>query len=450
MVFAVVLTATSARTAPAGRHGVRGDGRTRPEHETTAAVVDTTGTAVSSARASVGRLNLAVGRGCLDLVRDCGAKGDGQADDTAAFAVCQSKIKATRRSRGGLLAHPDHLDRDAVQVAAVPGCVVVPARHYRCIGVALATSHVAWLVAAGTVFSPPPVSQIAESRQGSLFLVGAQNRTDTTAVRNITVAGIDAGGRGRFTVDVSKPLTGPLAGKRQGGFMFRGAITGFGLHNLNVLLPGATNTGIANALEFNNIAGSRKYLSPSHGTVTNITTTGGQWGYGTAQIQSGNYIHFENLDGEGGVTLRLETGIGGGYVGGITATNITCRNGHAAVMTEPHCQVNGQFLVDGVLSLGCSVAVETNGGYRDNTRHPGLPPGTFSNTSRVTNVVGVFGEHAQAAEGVNEWPACSVWGNENSVLNYRVQVKISTLFWGPFFTRSQSYAPLTRCVTHST
>ena len=34
--------------------------------------------------------------GCLDLARDCGAKGDGQTDDTAAFAVCQSKIETAR------------------------------------------------------------------------------------------------------------------------------------------------------------------------------------------------------------------------------------------------------------------------------------------------------------------------------------------------------------------
>lgn len=204
--------------------------------------------------------------------------------------------------------------------------------------------------------------------------------------------------------------------------MFRGGVTGFGLHNLDVRLPGPTNTGIANALEFN-IAASRRDLSPSHGTVTNITTTGGQWGYGTVQVQSGNYLHFENLEGEGGVTLRLETGIGGGYVGGITASNITCRNGHAAVMAEPHCQVNGRFSVDGVLSLGCAVAVETNGGYIDTRRHPGAPAGTFSNDSQVTNVVGVFGEHAQSAEGVNDWPACTVWGNENAALNYRVSVE---------------------------
>ena len=133
--------------------------------------------------------------------------------------------------------------------------------------------------------------------------------------------------------------------------------------------------------------------------------TGGQWGYGLAQLQSADHLHFENLDGEGGVTLRLETGIGGGYVGNITADNITCRDGFAAIMTEPHCQRNGRFVVKGVRSLGCNVAVLTNGGYVDTERHPGEPPGFFDNTSKISNVVGTYGTRSQPVEGVVGWPA---------------------------------------------
>ena len=43
-------------------------------------------------------------------------------------------------------------------------------------------------------------------------------------------------------------------------------------------------------------------------------------GYGTTQIQALRDTHFENLDGSGGVTLRLETGVGfpGAYVGNVS------------------------------------------------------------------------------------------------------------------------------------
>eukprot|EP00037_Helgoeca_nana_P017081 m.161219 g.161219 ORF g.161219 m.161219 type:complete len:150 (+) comp23830_c0_seq1:191-640(+) len=122
----------------------------------------------------------------------------------------------------------------------------------------------------------------------------------------------------------------------------------------------------------------------------------------------------------------METGIGGGYVGDITGKNITCRDGFAAVMSEPHSQKNGEFTVDGVLSVGCSVGVLTNGGYVDDKRHPSEGAGHFSNTSSVTNVLGVYGTHAQPEEGIVKWPACTVWGDENAVLNYDVAVTGAT------------------------
>jgi hypothetical protein len=75
-------------------------------------------------------------------------------------------------------------------------------------------------------------------------------------------------------------------------------------------------------------------------------------------------------------------------------------------------------------TVGCR---RVAGGYIDPKRHPGMPAGFFSNESTVGGVVGVFGLHAQAAEGVNDWPACTVWGNENAVLNYNV-VRVSRLW----------------------
>jgi photosystem II stability/assembly factor-like uncharacterized protein len=331
--------------------------------------------------------------GCVDLVADCGAAGDDTGgrtgDDSHAFAVCQ------------------------VKAAAAAGCVTVPPGHFRCMSVAMNTSHIRWKISSGAVFSPPRNMR----KSGSMFLVGAQD-SEAADFQNISIAGQWPN---QFIVDVSYPLQGALKGQRQGAFMFRGKLSGFSLHNVLVKLPGGLNDGIANALEFNTASGRRE-LSPSHGRVTNVTTTGGQWGYGLAQLQSADHIHFENLDGEGGVTLRLETGIGGGYVGEITAKNITCRNGFAAVMSEPHCQSNGRFVVEKVRSFGCSVAVLSNGGYVDTKRHPGLPPGRFDNTSQVSDVVGVYGLHAQPEEGVVDWPACAVWGDENSLLNYEVAV----------------------------
>ena len=80
--------------------------------------------------------------------------------------------------------------------------------------------------------------------------------------------------------------------------------------------------------------------------------------YGTTQVQSAEDVRFENLDGTGGVTLRLETGIvnPGAIVTNIEARNIVCRDGHAAVMMEPHTQKNGLVTVHNATSFGCSTA----------------------------------------------------------------------------------------------
>ena len=91
-------------------------------------------------------------------------------------------------------------------------------------------------------------------------------------------------------------------------------------------------------------------------------------------------------------------------------------------MSEPHSQINGGYDVQGVLSLGCSVAVLTNGGYADAERHPGEAAGVFSNASTITDVHGVYGRTAQPLENVVNWPSCTVWGDENSPLNYKVTV----------------------------
>ena len=58
--------------------------------------------------------------------------------------------------------------------------------------------------------------------------------------------------------------------------------------------------------------------------VSNISSTGAFAGYGLVQLRSGKDIRFKNLWGEGGVTLRLETGDdGNGYAGNINGSNIT-------------------------------------------------------------------------------------------------------------------------------
>jgi len=196
--------------------------------------------------------------------------------------------------------------------------------------------------------------------------------------------------------------------------------------------PQAKYASVVPCIDFDNTMVSGVRHHPTNGVISDVSSHGAVrpvllpsfqrcqvFGYGTVQMESAEGIHFENIDGEGGATLRLETdGMKGAYVNNITGKNITCRDGHAAFIAEPHNQDNGVFSVQGVTSLGCRVAVELNGGYvRD-----GKAPGWFGNGSSVRDVVGVFGRHAQSDKDHGDEPSCAPCGTENSKLNYVVEV----------------------------
>ena len=101
------------------------------------------------------------------------------------------------------------------------------------------------------------------------------------------------------------------------------------------------------------------HFFPRNGVIKNSTTTNADYGYGLIQSQAAKNVFFHNLGGQGGVTLRLETGekkmnnlqIGGNH--DILAKNIECHDGNAAVMISPHAMQCGIITVDGVTSTNC-------------------------------------------------------------------------------------------------
>ena len=141
---------------------------------------------------------------------------------------------------------------------------------------------------------------------------------------------------------------------------------------------------------------------PTSGTVANANVTGAAYGYGLAQIQAAESVLFENLSGQGGVTLRLETGLAkmnDAQVGGmanIVGRNIECSDGNAAVMISPHSMHNGVVKVDGVKSTNCGFAVRIQGGFiSQKYTNKALTPGDFAPGCYVRNVEATFGMSAQ-------------------------------------------------------
>eukprot|EP00040_Diaphanoeca_grandis_P040772 m.262114 g.262114 ORF g.262114 m.262114 type:complete len:399 (+) comp44436_c0_seq1:218-1414(+) len=345
------------------------------------------------------------GNGCVNLVDDCGAHGNGKGDDTQAFIKCQEL--ASRND----------------------GCIVVPAGQFPCLAVPINTSNVVWRMDSGAVFVP----RSGMTKCDSVFYMGAQGSTDLGTFTNISFLGPIGEA---FTIDISKPQLQPWNVR---GIIILGGISHFTFANAVIKMadpvvdPTVSIEAAKSGIEFNNAGGLRR-LNPKFGLIANLTTTGGTFGYGAIQAQSVEDTHFENLDGTGGVTLRMETGVGypGAFVGNITAKNIICRNGKNAVMVLPHQQQNGRFTMENVKSYSCLTTVDIGSGYVDPYRHPGVPAGRYSNDSSIVGVLGVYGTSAQVEVNISNYASCapcdfgwpptgSKWGNFTAV-NYNVTV----------------------------
>lgn len=146
-----------------------------------------------------------------------------------------------------------------------------------------------------------------------------------------------------------------------------------------------------------------EYFFPRNGVIKNCTTTNADYGYGLVQTQAGKNILFENIGGQGGVTLRLETGetkmnnLQKGGVHDIFGRNIECHDGNAGVMISPHSMHNGIVTIDGVTTTNCGFGVRIGNAYiaKKYKKDIGITAGTYDPRSSVKNVTATFGTTAQ-------------------------------------------------------
>ncbi|NJB82187.1 T9SS type A sorting domain-containing protein [Wenyingzhuangia aestuarii] len=222
----------------------------------------------------------------------------------------------------------------------------------------------------------------------------------------------------------------------------------------------STKTMYPNAKDPNDptksIAGKSKLINkvygvPNKGIIENITNENGAYGYGLVQMQAGENIVYRNLSGSGGVILRLESGLNltqlfrplnslptyikdnssaSGYkvrpssgsgsniteglpltidnqpkINKVFATNISCKNGHAAFTMSPHTINQGFVSLINITSKSCEFTGEISDGFINNFSREvsaGLDidsfqilPGSYASNSVVRNVKGTFGQNAQ-------------------------------------------------------
>ncbi|SDR70582.1 Por secretion system C-terminal sorting domain-containing protein [Polaribacter sp. KT25b] len=153
---------------------------------------------------------------------------------------------------------------------------------------------------------------------------------------------------------------------------------------------------------------SEPALFTKFGIIENLDTKNAHYGYGLIQFQVGQDILFRNLSGEGGVTLRLESGYSGladlyvtdktPIINNVYGRNISCTNGAHAVMLSPHTITQGIVDVRDITGISCEAAVSINFGFLSADKGQTTPDhseGTFSEDSVIANVFATYGTDAQ-------------------------------------------------------
>lgn len=156
--------------------------------------------------------------------------------------------------------------------------------------------------------------------------------------------------------------------------------------------------------------------APTNGIIKNGDVRGAHYGYGLVQAQAANNVLFKNLSGQGGVTLRFETGydkMNELQIGGLFdcyGRDIYCEDGNAAYMMSPHAIQNGHVDIQGVKSVNCGFAVRIGNGYVKNDQQdlPGVSPGTFAATSIVKDVEATYGGSAQVKSKHFKYMPCEL------------------------------------------
>jgi hypothetical protein len=235
---------------------------------------------------------------------------------------------------------------NAMANAGLGDIVYVPAGVYRLAGVHIPSDTDLVVVAGATL-------KKFGSANGPLFIMEGPN--DTTFATNIHVTGRN----GRFMVDMND------AGQETGGFQLRN-VKNFSLRNIDFRQNWDNHTQEApssrrpciSVLPTITTKTNGVYNHPTNGLFQNLHSTESPYGWGLTQLSGGEHLDFLDISSEGGVTLRLENYTNATPMVDIFADGVVCRNGHTAVLVNPHLFTgHGSFEIKNVTADGCESAI---------------------------------------------------------------------------------------------
>lgn len=213
------------------------------------------------------------------------------------------------------------------------------------------------------------------------------------------------------------------------------------------------------------------YNDPRNGTYRNHYNLYAPAGYGPNQFQSGRNIQVNNIFSEGGVALRLETDSAGnnlsflglctaqapcysygGMVGKITADNIVCKHGNAALYLAAHGQRNGSFTGTNIKSTDCHVGIaETANTTTDPTELTGFfrPININNVTIKGSTFVGTTCTDclAQDPDSANDTWSIGQAAQDVQISSGALNGYGTTKAWGVYPTNCQALPSLLRPIS---
>ncbi|MCL5244851.1 hypothetical protein M4I21_03460 [Cellulophaga sp. 20_2_10] len=139
----------------------------------------------------------------------------------------------------------------------------------------------------------------------------------------------------------------------------------------------------------------------TNGVIKNVFMTNMHVGYGVIQMQTGKTILCKNISGEGGITMRVETGAAGTNmvnektVDDIVVRNVYIKNGDAAMNFSPHRVDQGRVDVEKVVAVNSTHAIQVAAGFLDNNTDGVDNIGTFDSRSYIGDITVTGGYGAQ-------------------------------------------------------
>lgn len=246
----------------------------------------------------------------------------------------------------------------------------------------------------------PYLNDIAKNGMKAMFSMGLKS----ALVENVVISSLQKDKR--FTVEL------PAIRVKTGKSPEKPFNNVYGIRVFHLM--NAKNFKISNVNVFDNktkfsvigmgpiVKGKYKGTQPTFGEVSNMSSFNTAYGYGAIQVQGADHVSFENIESQGGATLRLETGFSVmndlqiGSVSDIKAKNIRCIDGSAALTLSPHSmQANENIDAKDIKADSCNFAVRIAAGYiSKKQKNKTLKPGVFKNVT-VKGVNATFGMRSQ-------------------------------------------------------